>query len=98
MNTTTDQALSMAAISDEHEVSEQQTTKDWKQLSRLIATIMSGRMSELGMSQRKLARKMDCTQQYISDILKGQRNMTLETICKIENALGIEIINMNIKK
>lgn len=39
-----------------------------------------------------LAGKMNCTQQYISKMLKGQKNMSLETICKIENALGIEII------
>lgn len=35
---------------------------------------------------------MDCTQQYISKMMKGQKNMSLETICKIENALEIEII------
>lgn len=39
-----------------------------------------------------LAEKMDCTQQYISNILKGEKNMSLETICKIESALGIDII------
>ena len=39
-----------------------------------------------------LAEKMNCTQQYISQMLKGQKNMSLETICKIENTLGIEII------
>lgn len=37
-------------------------------------------------------RKMNCTQQYISKMLKGQKNMSLETICKIENTLGFEII------
>ena len=47
---------------------------------------------ELGMTQRMLAEKMNCTQQYISKMLKGQKNMSLETICKIENTLGIEII------
>ena len=57
-----------------------------------IAVLMSRRMSELGMTQRMLAEKMNCTQQYISKMLKGQKNMSLETICKIENTLGIEII------
>ena len=98
MNTTTDQKLSTTTMSNVQEVSNRQDIKDWKECSQRIAAIMSGRMSEFGMTQRKLGKKMDCTQQYISDILKGQRNMTLETICKIENALGIEIINMNIKK
>lgn len=49
-------------------------------------------MLELGLTQQMLAGKMNCTQQYISKVLKGQKNMSLETICKIENALGIEII------
>lgn len=53
---------------------------------------MSKRMSELRLTQQMLAGKMNCIQQYISKVLKGQKNMSLETICKIENALGIEII------
>ena len=60
--------------------------------SQLIATAMSKRMTELGLTQQMLAEKMNCTQQYISKVLKGKKNMSLETICKIENALGIEII------
>ena len=69
-----------------------QDKRNWTQYSRAIAALMSKRMSELGMTQRMLAEKMNCTQQYISKMLKGQKNMSLETICKIENTLGIEII------
>ena len=53
---------------------------------------MAERMPELGMTQRMLAEKMNHTQQYVSKVLKGHKNMSLETICKIENALGIEFI------
>lgn len=66
--------------------------RDWAQCSQAIATVMSRRMSELGLTQKMLAGKMNCTQQYISKMLKGEKNMSLETICKIEHALGIEII------
>ena len=69
-----------------------QDKRDWTQYSQAIAVLMSRRMSELGMTQRMLAEKINCTQQYISKMLKGQKNMSLETICKIENTLGIEII------
>ena len=69
-----------------------QDKRDWSQYSQAIASAMSKRMSELGLTQKMLAGKMNCTQQYISKVLKGQKNMSLETICKIENALGIEII------
>ena len=64
----------------------------WMYYSQAIAATMSNRMEELGMTQRALAEKMNCTQQYISKMLKGQKNMSLETICKIENTLSIEII------
>ncbi len=66
--------------------------RDWTQYSRTIAVLMSKRMSELGLTQKMLAEKMNCTQQYISKMLKGEKNMSLETICKIENTLGIDII------
>lgn len=69
-----------------------QNKRDWAQYSRAIAALMSKRMSELGLTQKMLAEKMNCTQQYISKVLKGQKNMSLGTICKVENALGIEII------
>lgn len=70
----------------------QQDIRDWTQYSQGIAAVMSKRMAELGLTQRMLAEKMNCTQQYVSNVLKGKKNMTLETICMIENALGVEII------
>ena len=82
----------MASISKTQEVMIQQDIRDWTQYSQGIAAVMSKRMAELGLTQRMLAEKMNCTQQYVSNVLKGKKNMTLETICMIENALGVEII------
>lgn len=45
-----------------------------------------------------LAEKMNCTQQYVSKVLKGRENLSLETLCKIENALGIKILQARINK
>ena len=74
----------------------EQDNKDWAEYSQLIAATMSKRMVELCLTQQMLAERMNCTPQYISKVLKGKKNMSLETICKIENALGIEIIrNLN---
>lgn len=64
----------------------------WMYHSQAIAVNMSNRMEELGMTQRALAEKMNCTQQYVSKVLKGRENLSLETLCKIENALGIKIL------
>ena len=75
-----------------------QDKRNWAQYSQAIAVLMSRRMSELGMTQRMLAEKMNCTQQYVSKVLKGRENLSLETLCKIENALGIRILQAGIDK
>lgn len=59
---------------------------------------MSSRMVELGLTQRNLAKKMNCTQQYVSKVLKGRENLSLETMCKIEDALDIKVLNTELKK
>ena len=69
----------------------EQEVKDWEKYSRQIVLAMSKRMAELGMTQQRLPEKMNCAQQYVSKVLKGQKNMSLETLCKIESTLGIEI-------
>ena len=42
-----------------------------KDVFQWIAAAMSKRMSELGLTQKMLAGKMGCTQQYISKVLKS---------------------------
>lgn len=44
----------------------------------------------LGVNQKELAQRMGCTPQYVSKILKGKENLSLETISKIEDALEME--------
>ena len=39
-----------------------------------------------------LTERMGCTQQYVSKILKGKENMSLETLSKLEDALGISLV------
>ena len=54
--------------------------------------IMPDRMEELGLTQKLLAERMGCSQQYISRVLKGTENLSIETISKIEAALELEIL------
>lgn len=92
MNTVTDKTPCETLKIKPQAVKVGQDKRDWAEYSQAIASAMSKRMSELGLTQQMLAGKMNCTQQYISKVLKGQKNISLETICKIENALGLEII------
>lgn len=47
-----------------------------------------------GMSQKKLALEMGVTPQYINKVVKGKENLTIETISKIENVLGISLMEI----
>lgn len=64
----------------------------WLRHSQHIAMMMLDKMEELNMSQKQLSELMGCSQQYVSKVLKGQENLSLETISKIESCLDIQII------
>lgn len=49
------------------------------------------RMEELGMSKRELAERMGVSPAQITKIIKGNQNMTLKTIAKLECALDMDI-------
>lgn len=63
----------------------------WLRRSQKIAMEMLDRMDFLGVNQKELARRMGCTPQYVSKVLKGKENLSLETLSKIEEALEMEL-------
>lgn len=66
--------------------------KSWLRYSQHIAMLMLEKMDEIGMTQKELANLMGCSQQYVSKVLKGQENLSLETMSKIEECLHISIL------
>ena len=66
--------------------------KSWLRHSQRIAVKMLEKMDELSMTQKQLADLMGCSQQYVSKVLKGQENLSLETMSKIEDCLHISIL------
>ena len=66
--------------------------KTWLRRSQHIAMLMLDKMEEMKLTQKQLAEQMGCSQQYVSKVLKGQENLSLETMTKIENCLNINII------
>lgn len=66
--------------------------KTWLRYSQQIAMMMLDKMEELNMTQKTLAEKMGCSQQYVSKILKGRENLSIETLCKIEDALQLALL------
>ena len=66
--------------------------KAWLPYSRKIAIKTAMAMHDQNMSQRQLADSMGCSPQYVSRLLKGEENLSLETICKLESALNVPIL------
>ena len=67
-------------------------SKGWLQYSRKIAIKVAMSMKRQGLSRQDVADRMGCSPQYISKLLKGEENLSLETICKLEDSLNIAIL------
>ena len=64
----------------------------WLRYSGFIALRVLERLEELDLSQKELAEKMGCSPQYVSKLVKGSENLTLETISKLEECLNLDLI------
>ena len=68
----------------------------WRQDSQKIAVKMLLRMKQTGLTQQALAERMNCTQQYVSKILKGNENLSLDTLSKLEEVLGMNLLSKSL--
>jgi ribosome-binding protein aMBF1 (putative translation factor) len=87
--------LKLMAVPDTTWIKEatfRQENKYWLDVSSDIALAVLRTLRKTGMTQRDLAERMGCSPQYISKVLKGSENLTLETICKMEKVLQIKLI------
>jgi len=66
--------------------------KSWLRYSQHISLLMQDKMKEMNLTQKELASQMSVSQQYVSKILKGHENFSLETLAKIEDILHINIL------
>lgn len=68
------------------------SNKEWLSLSADIALKVMDEMENLGIKGNELAKRMGVSPQQVSKILKGRENLKLETIAKLNQALGIKIV------
>ena len=71
-------------------------TWSWLQYSQKIAVKILLRMKQTGLTQQALAERMNCTQQYVSKILKGNENLSLDTLSKLEEVLGMNLLSKSL--
>lgn len=73
---------------------ERRENRAWLTFSQDIALALHYYMREKEMTQRELANKMGVSQAYVVKLLKGGENLTLDTICKLQDALGENLMNI----
>ena len=64
----------------------------WLNHSQHIAIRVLSYMKRESLTQSAMAERIDCTQQYVSKILKGKENLSLETLTKLELVMGEKLI------
>ena len=66
--------------------------RDWLRYSQRIAILLLLYMKKEGLTQAAMAECIGCTLQYVSKLLKGTENLTIETIAKIERATNQKLM------
>lgn len=51
-------------------------------------------MEEKRWKKNRLAKELGISPQLVSKYVKGEENFKLETICKLENVIGVELITV----
>ena len=72
--------------------------RDWLRNSQKIALPVLNVLDEKNITQKKLADLMEVSPRRVSTIVKGKENLALETIARLEKALGVELITVAIAK
>lgn len=78
----------------------QEENEDWLDVSfsvalRVASTLSANKKANVyPKSQVELAEAMGCSAQYVNKLLRGQENLQIETICKVQRILGIKLIEV----
>lgn len=71
---------------------ERKKNADWLRLSSRVAFNVLSLLRQRNMSKTELAERMEVTPQYVSKLVKGQENLTLSTIAKLQRIFNVDDI------
>lgn len=58
---------------------------------RQLATIILNKRQQMGLSQEEIARRSKLHRTYISDVERGERNISVESLRRIAAALDMQV-------
>lgn len=68
--------------------------RKWLRMSQEIALCLHYYLRKSGITQKRLAGMIGVSPSYVGKLLKGGENLTLETISKIQEAIGENLITI----
>ncbi len=74
------------------EVAGRKENEAWLRLSQEIALNVHCYLRDKKMTKTALAKAMGVSPAYIAKLLRGNENLTLETICRLEKIIGRKLI------
>lgn len=72
--------------------------EDWLDMSAQVALKILRVLRAKSISQKELAKMIGAKPQFINKIVKGRENLTFKTVCKIEKALNISLLEVPISE
>lgn len=67
--------------------------RTWLKKSAFIALRVLEALRQQGLTQRELAVRMNVSAQQVNKIVRGQENLTMDTLDKLERALNIRLLH-----
>lgn len=77
------------------QVTKRKENREYLRISKRIALNIHYYLREKHISQKELSERMGVSAAYIGKLMKGGENLTLETICKLQVALGETLIQIS---
>lgn len=69
-------------------------SREWLRISQDIALCLHYYLRKMKMTQKELAEKLGVSPTYVGKLLKGQENLTLETIFNLQRVIGQELVSV----
>lgn len=76
------------------DVEQRAEEKPWKRRSQAVALAVLRTLRAKKMSQKELAKQLGVSPQLVNKWVKGKENFTFETVAKLEEALGIQLMEV----
>ena len=95
LNTIAQPDITWKAKAEQRKANKESLRRSAKIAFKILDTLRQNRlMGKSPNSQKELAELLDIKPQQINKIVKGQENLTLETIARLEDALQVKLIEV----